>query len=167
MLKWLNLERILIIVAMAAAGLFYVQLKEAREDLADLRVEVATKERQATERANADLLARTRNNERVQDEQDRRDAAVAAAAARAAGELIGLRDEIKRLNDRAMPADPRAAAFAGEARAARTALDECGREYQAVERIAQSLGSQVTGLQDFVTRVCRAGSEQPATAPPD
>lgn len=166
MLKFFNIERILVLAALAAAGLFYIQRNDARQDLADLRVEVATKERDAAQRANADLLARTRNNERVQDEQDRRDAAVALAAARTARELDGLRDTVRRLNDRAMPEDPRAAAFAGEARAARTALDECGREYQAMERIAQSLGSQVTGLQDFATQVCKAGSEQgpPASA---
>ena len=113
----------------------------------------------AQQRANAERLARDEENrrakeaQRILEEQGFREAALRARAASAERAVVSLRDEIARLNGRAVPADPVAAGFAHEARVARELLGSCTKEYQGLAAEADGLRDQVTGLQQWVSRV--------------
>lgn len=113
----------------------------------------------ALQKADAEARAREqimrKEAERVANESEKNRQALVARAARAESAAAGLRDEIARLNARRVPADPGAAAAAGEARAARELLGSCADRYQGVARAADELRDQVNGLQKFVAAVCR------------
>lgn len=112
----------------------------------------------AAERAaRSDELIRSRNAERTAHEQAQREKATLARAAAAERAVGQLRDDIAALNARPVPEDPRAAALAVEASAARDLLGRCAEAYRRVDGRAQALGDQVTGLQDWAQTVCRAG----------
>lgn len=116
----------------------------------------------AAERAaRTDEIIRSRNAERTANEQARREKATLDRVAAAERSVRELRLEIATLNARPVPEDPRAAALALEASAARDLLGRCAQAYQRVDGRAQALGDQVTGLQDWVRDVCRAGEGAP------
>lgn len=116
----------------------------------------------AAERAaRSDELIRSRNAERTAHEQAKREKATLARAAAAERAVGQLRDEIAALNARPVPEDPRAAALAVEASTARNLLGRCADAYRRVDGRAQALGDQVTGLQDWVQTVCKAGERAP------
>lgn len=116
----------------------------------------------AAERAaRSDELIRSRNAERTAHEQAKREKATLARAAAAERAVGQLRDEIAALNARPVPEDPRAAALAVEASTARDLLGRCADAYRRVDGRAQALGDQVTGLQDWVQTVCKAGERAP------
>lgn len=144
---------LLVGVALGSWGSWRVQ--EWRH--AELARKIAERDAKAQKEARADEMVRIRNTERITDEQDRRLKATAARLVVSLRTVDGLRDEVRRLNDRAVPEDPGASASAREASAARNLLGECAAAYQRVDGRAQELGDQVTGLQDFVATSCRAG----------
>ncbi|SDM56954.1 hypothetical protein SAMN05428957_10875 [Oryzisolibacter propanilivorax] len=118
----------------------------------------------ATARDNA---TKFRNAERLAHEDAQAQAARHARDAAAAATVRGLRAEIDRLNSRPHPypaGDAGLAACAGEATAARELFGESAGAYQALAAEADGLRDQVTGLQDFALRVCRAGSA-PSSGP--
>lgn len=142
-----------------AAGWFYVGKIKAEGELASYRAEVAENTRKAEADARSRERAMQRQNERILREQSKKQEELAVRAAdvdRAAGSL---RDEITRLNARGTPEDAGAAAFAGEARAARELLGACSERYKDVARAADELRDQVTGLQDYATSVCKPATE--------
>lgn len=114
--------------------------------------------------ARTDELIRSRNAERTANEQAKREKATLARAAAAERAAAGLRNEIAALNARPVPESPELAALAREARIARDLLGGCGQAYQRVDKRAQELGDQVSGLQDFVATSCRAGQGGPSGA---
>ena len=110
---------------------------------------------------------RFRNAERIADEDATREAARHARDAAAAATVRGLRAEVARLNARAHPyppGDAGLAACAGEAAAARELFGDSSGAYQELAAQADGLRDQVSGLQDFALRVCRAGA--PAAVAP-
>ena len=145
-----------------ACAWLYAGRQNALRELADYKRQVAEANAKVIEQANLDTLIKQRNAERTADEQAARDAEVARQLAAARLAADGLRDEITRLNRRPLPQDPRAAAFAREASAARSALQQCGERYTAMDGAAKSLGSQVIGLQAWVASVCQQNAPAPA-----
>jgi hypothetical protein len=114
------------------------------------------------EAAARDDAARFRNAERTAHEDAQREAARRARDAGAAAAVRGLRGDIARLASRPDAAgDAGFAACAGEAATARQLLGESAGAYQELAAEADGLRDQVTGLQDFARRVCRAGAGAP------
>jgi hypothetical protein len=111
----------------------------------------------AIKEARADEMVRVRNSERIDHEQDQRAKRTAVRLAAAERSAAGLRNEVERLNARPVPEGAESAALAGEARAARDLLGRCSEAYRRVDGRAQTLGDQVSGLQDFVVTACKAG----------
>ena len=118
---------------------------------------VAVQQAEAAARQKEQLMQR--ENERISDEASQREQRLVANAAAARSTVNGLRDEIARLNARPAPADPVAAAHAGEASAARELLGACAAEHTSMAGEADQLRDQVIGLQDWVDRVCRGGQK--------
>lgn len=147
--------------AVLAFALLYASHQRNLREFADYKRQVAEANARVIEQANRDAIIKQRNAERIADEQATRDAEVARQLAAAQLAARGLRDEIAKLNSRPLPQDPRAAAFAREASTARSALEQCGERYTAVDGAAKSLGSQVIGLQAWVASVCQQNA--PAT----
>lgn len=150
--SWIALGMLLVIAWL------YASKAGVEADFADYKRQVAEANAQVLEQANLDAIIKQRNAERIADEQDKRDAAVAKQLADARRAERGLRNEVARLNSRPLPEDPRAAAFAREASTARDLLQQCGERYRAVDGAAKSLGSQVIGLQEWVASVCQQGA---------
>lgn len=119
--------------------------------------ERAQAQAKAERKARADELVKINNAERIADEQHRREQETLGRAVAAERAQRGLRQQIAALNARDVPESPELAALAGEARAARDSLGECAERYRTVDKRAQALGDQVSGLQDFARDVCRAG----------
>ena len=124
---------------------------------AEIAREQAEQTAKAIKEARADETVRIKNAERITDEQDRRATRTAVRLAAAERSAAGLRDEIQRLNARPVPTGAESAALALEARTARDLLGRCAEAYRRVDGRAQSLGDQVTGLQDFAATACKAG----------
>lgn len=154
----------IVVLAVSNAFTLYAwrgaKLDLAGERLAfsEYRLDISQATEREANRRNADALVRMRNNERIQDEDQRREQALAHERAAVAVTVAGLRDTVASLNNRAVPGDSGAAAYAREASAARSALEQCGERYQWVDGEAKKLASQVVGLQHFVVDVCKAGS---------
>lgn len=149
-------------ILLAVAGIAALGGWEARDWRQAQQDRAQAEQLLAAERAaRTDELIRSRNAERAAHEQAKREKATLARAAAAERAAAGLRDEIAALNARPVPTNPELAALAREARTARDLLGGCGQAYQRVDKRAQELGDQVSGLQDFVSTICRAGQGGP------
>lgn len=118
---------------------------------------VALQQAEAEARQREQLMQR--ENERISHEASKREQRLAANSAAARSTVNGLRDDIARLNARPAPADPVAAANAGEASTARELLGACAAEHTSMAGEADQLRDQVIGLQDWVARVCQGGAK--------
>lgn len=130
----------------AGADRIRVQWSAERQAVADQRA----KEEQA---ARAEEKRRAEQAQVVLEDQARREALARDRAVRAERTVVGLRDEVARLNARPAPSDTKAAGFAHEARVARELLGACTKEYGSLAAAADSLRDQVTGLQQWVSHV--------------
>jgi hypothetical protein len=132
-----------------------VQRQWDAQKLADANARAALEEQA---RANDNLLRL--NAERTADEAHRRDQARAARLADAERTAAGLRDAITKLDADDLSeasADPRVAAIARRAVAARQLLGSCQSRYASVAAAADRHRDQATGLRDFALNVCHAG----------
>lgn len=103
--------------------------------------------------ARAQEKRRAEQAQAVLEDQARREALARDRASRAERTVVGLRDEVARLNARPAPSDTKAAGFAHEARVARELLGACTKEYGSLAAAADGLRDQVTGLQQWVSHV--------------
>lgn len=143
----------------AASGITGWELREARQAAADRAAAEALAK--AVQAARDEERARAQEVERIANEIEQRRKATLDRALYAERAVRELRDEIAALNARPVPEDSRAAALAVEASTARDLLGRCADAYRRVDGRAQALGDQVTGLQDWVRDVCRAGEGEP------
>lgn len=146
---------VLLALALAVSGVNYVRMTHAQMKLAAYQAEVAENIRKAEADARAKEQALHKEAERIANEAANKQTVLAARTVAAERANDRLRDEIARLNARPIPADPGAAAFAHEARAARELLGACAERYRAVATDAEGLVDQVVGLQDFAKNVCK------------
>lgn len=144
---------------LAAAGGNYALWQRAEARLAQYQAEVERAARQAEALARVRERQMQRKSEEVARDAVKREKELGDRLAAADAALGGLRDEVSALNARREPADPGAAAFSREARAARELLGECATRYRGVAQQAQGLADQVTGLQQFVAGVCAPAKE--------
>lgn len=142
-------------VLLAALGWSRIELASARQEHATYRAEVAENTRQAEAAARATEQRMQRENERIANEASMRERRLAANVATSRVATDSLREHVERLNARPAPADSGAAAYAGEAAAARELLGACAAEYRAVAEGADGLRDQVMGLQEWVEKICR------------
>lgn len=144
-----------------------MEASSARAELAAYQAKVNEEAMKRMDENNRDALIRQRNNERIADAQFQREEAVRKQLALSARANRGLRDTIAELERRPVPENPDARAYADEASTARGLLERCSGRYQWMDGEAKKLGAQVTGLQEFITNVCKAGQsiEQLAPAP--
>lgn len=112
----------------------------------------AERQARATERAKVIAL----NAVQVKHEQTKQ--AAAAAAAAADGELERLRALLNTPPSTPQPpaADPTAPARADDATRARAVVGQCATALTTMAATADALEARLTGLQDYVTRVCLA-----------
>lgn len=145
----------IVAVLLLVTGVSYVRMTHAKGELAEYRTVVAENTRKAEVAARAKEQAMQKQTERIANNAAQNQTILAARVATT--QLIAgqLRDDIDRLNARPAPADPGAAAIAGEARTARQLLGACTEEYRSVAKHADELRDQVTGLQDYATSVCK------------
>jgi chromosome segregation ATPase len=143
------------------SGVSYVRMVHAQgevvrlEAAADAAKALAAKRAQEQERAAREKERQLQTEvERISHEAEENDRQLRARMVAAGRELARLRDDINRLNSRATPADPEAAAYAREAGVARELLGACAERYSGVAQEADGLRSQVTGLQDYVRSAC-------------
>lgn len=141
-------------------GVQTVRLSAAEARLVAKDTEMAQARQAAADAALAQLAAfreteraRAAEAERIADETQQQIDLAEGRARSARVAAASLRDEIARLNSRAAPADPGAAAYAHEASVARELLGACAAEYRGVAEEADGLRIQVSGLQDYVARV--------------
>lgn len=142
-------------VALLMTGVFYVKANAAKTELANYRAEVAMATAKAQDEARAREAELQRNADKIARNAHERETKLRASAATANLVAGQLRDDIARLNARATPEDPGAAAYAHEARTSRELLGSCADRYRDVAQEADGLRDQVTGLQEFVTQACR------------
>lgn len=148
-------------LGLAAWGSFNAyQLRGARLALTEYKLEVSQANERAQAQKNTDLIIRMRNKERIDEEHDKREQALAAERAVTGRSLASLRSEVARLNGRRPPDDTEARKYAHEASVARGVAEQCSERYRWLDGEAKKLGSQVIGLQAYVTDVCQAGSVQ-------
>jgi len=138
---------------------------KARSDYANYRAEVNAKALERAEEQNRDAIIRQRNNERIANADLLRAEATRKRIAASDRAAASLRDVIAELERRAVPEDPNARAYADEASTARSLLERCSGRYQWVDGEAKKLGDQVTGLQEFIVNVCKAGVASEQTSP--
>lgn len=146
---------VLLAVAIAAGSAGW-ELRDLRQ--AGVDRQAAQDRAEAVQAARDEERAKTTAAERIANDQATRRKDTLARALYAERAVQRLRDEIAALNARPVPEDTGAAASAREAAAARDLLGRCTEAYQRVDGRAQALGDQVTGLQEFVRDVCRAGA---------
>lgn len=141
--------------AFAAVIAWQVQDWRYGEQIAEREAQIA----KAAQAAEAEARKREREMQRYADELSkdaaRRQQVLADRAATTELVARGLRDDIVRLNTRPAPADPAAARFADDARAARELLGACAEEYRSVAQSADGLRDQVTGLQGWAAAVTK------------
>ncbi|MDZ7920739.1 hypothetical protein [Rhodoferax sp.] len=112
------------------------------------------------QQANADLLHKFRNAERIRDEDNQRALARTARERAAATRIGSLLDTIEALNRRDMSeaaANPGAAGIAQSATTARELFGSCAAAHSGLAAEADRLRDQVSGLQDFALNVCNKG----------
>lgn len=151
-------------LSLAACTLQTLRLSAAELQVAQLHAEIARMQHDAEAAALAQSEAarqieteRAVEAERISHETQKRIALADGRARAAVRAAAGLRDEIARLNARPAPEDAGAAALAHEAGVARELLGTCAAEYQGLAAEADGLRDQVMGLQDYATRVAKAG----------
>jgi len=144
---------------LVAAGGGYLMWQRAETRLAQYQAEVAKAAQQAEARARTRERQMQRKPEQVAHEAAKREKELQDRLAAADAAADGLRGDLSALNARGDPADPGAAAFAREARAARELLGSCAARYRGVAEQAQGLADQVNGLQQFVAGVCAPTKE--------
>ncbi|HOW46154.1 MAG TPA: hypothetical protein PLB26_00755 [Rubrivivax sp.] len=149
-----------IALCLAILGVQTVRLSAAETRLAAKDTEIAQIRQAAADAALAQVAAHREaeramavETERIADETQKQLDAAETRARSARAAVAGLRDAIARLNARAAPQDPAAAAFAHEAAVARELLGACADEHRDVAAAADGLRLQVIGLQDYVTTV--------------
>lgn len=149
------------IVAAAVAFALSWQVQNWRhgKQVADMERSYAVDLQKAETNARQKEQLMQKENERIANEASKREQRLAANAATARVAVNGLRNEIARLKARPAPADPVAAAHAGEATAARELLGTCAAEHTSMAGEADQLRDQVIGLQDWVTQVCHRGQK--------
>ncbi|CAB4122829.1 hypothetical protein UFOVP33_60 [uncultured Caudovirales phage] len=142
-------------VLVMLCGFFYVRMNWALTDLAQYRADVAVNTQKAETEARAKETAMRNQVERIAKNDADKQAKLADRAAGADAATRSLRDDIARLNAGDTPASPELAAIARQARTARELLGACSEEYRGVARSADELSTQVSGLQDYATNVCK------------
>lgn len=152
---------LLIVAAIVALKLWQSHLIATGDAQGAARVQAAwdTQEHERNAATARDNAVRFRNAERTAHEDAQREAARRVRDAAAVAAVRSLHDEIARLNSAPDPyraGDAGLAACAGEARTARELFGESAGAYQELAAEADGLRDQVSGLQDFVRRVCRA-----------
>jgi hypothetical protein len=113
--------------------------------------------------ANADLLQKFRNTERISDEEATRTHRRLDRERNAAAVVDGLRSTIDRLNRRDLSAaasDPRLAGIAHEATIARELFGNCSAAHKDLGAEADRLRDQVAGLHDFIATVCQPAAPE-------
>lgn len=146
-----------IVLLLAATGWLWIGKAGLERDLATHKQKVAEatlegeKLARAVEQGNQIQITRI-----IRNEEDKRKV-LTDRLARTDAVTHSLRDEISRLNARPVPEGAAAAAYAGEAGAARELLGACSQRYTDLAREAEELRDQVIGLQQFAINVCRAG----------
>ena len=113
------------------------------------------------QQANADLLHKFRNAERIRDEDNQRALARAARELVAANRISSLLDTIAALDRRDLSqaaAIPGAAGIAQGATTARELFGSCAAAHTGLAAEADRLRDQVNGLQDFALNVCQKGA---------
>ena len=113
---------------------------------------------QAEQQRSRDLMKKVRNNERIADEDARREAERQRRDAAARTELVRLQRIVETLRQRQLPEPGDTAgiaALAGQADTARQLLGSCSGRYTELAATADGLRDQVTGLQAYVQDVCR------------
>lgn len=130
----------------AGADRIRAQWNAERQAVAEQRV----KDEQA---ARAEEKRRATEAQAVIEDHVHREALARDRAVRAERTVVSLRDEVTRLNSRAVPIDSQAAGFAHEARVARELLGACTKEYVDLAAEADRVRDQVTGLQQWVSHV--------------
>lgn len=148
---WITLAVVGALVVVS--GWLYVGKARVERNFADYKHEVAQNTLEAEQLARRieqnmqNQIARIIQNEEIKRK------VLSDRVARVDAVNGGLRDEIARLNARPAPADPTAAAYAGEARTARELLGACSVEYRGVAKAADELRDQVIGLHDYIRSI--------------
>lgn len=145
----------LLAVAVAAATVNQVRISGYKTQIAEMKAQAAEAAKQAEASARAKERQMQTEVERITEDAYKKQQELAARVAAASASVVSLRDTIVRLNSRPAPADPGAAAFAGEARAARELLGSCSAEYRSLAQDADGLRDQVIGLQQYITSIRR------------
>lgn len=169
-MSWLRLALIGVLLAALAAGgaairSHFIGVGEARIQSrwdAQKTVDQAETLRLERERS-AEQLLKFKNAERISDEQQKLEEARLRRIA--AGDAVAdrLRNTIDALNRRDLSTAsgaPRSIAIAQEAATARQLFGSCTEKYRSLGADADGLRDQVSGLLDYVAKVCRP-SEQP------
>lgn len=152
------------VVVLAIAGLQTVRLSDEAADHAKTVATYATERtgladatRVATEKARtAENQLATANLENA-NEQARLKADAARRVADAQRAATGLRDTLYSLSRRERPTDSAAAGWFDAAATARGLVGECSDRRTALAEAADSIRTQVIGLQSYVAGVCLAG----------
>lgn len=135
-----------------------VDKAKVETEFSEYRTQISNAALQQMEDHNRDALVRARNNERIADADFKRAEEIQKQLAASATANRRLRDTIRDLENRPVPEDPSARAYAHEASVARGVVEQCSERYRWLDGEAKKLGSQVIGLQSFVVDVCKAGS---------
>lgn len=141
---------------MILCGVFYVRMNWAITDLAQYRAQVAENTTRAEAEARAKETAMRKQSERLANEQAKKDTELQARAVAANTAVVGLRDDIARLNAGEAASDSSASASANGSSVARQLLGACANEYRDMAQSADRLRDQVSGLQSYATQVCQA-----------
>lgn len=143
-------------------GEWHLAEAKRRAEQMEAEAEAARRRALAETLAREDEQAKQIQAERIAREQAQREGALRAALGRADARNRSLLDTIAELNAQLVPGGndmPSAsqsadtAALIDAARTARELLGSCSRRYAAVAAEADRLGTQVSGLQDFVRTV--------------
>lgn len=146
----------LLAVAVLLAGVNYVRMSSAKQELANFKAEVAENTRKAEAEARTREQAMRRQVERIAENEAAKTQKLAARIATADLVARSLRDDIEKLNASPTPGNPEAAAFAQQARTARELLGACSTEYRSVAEEVDRRGIQIAGLQDYAQNVCQS-----------
>lgn len=144
---------IIIGVLVAFSGTNYVRMEHAQSALEEYKLEVAQNTQKAESAARAKEEEMNKQNEKVTQDAQKRETVLISRINSANTAVVGLRDEITRLNARTAPTDSVSLAYFNEARTARELLGACTKEYQSVAKDADGFRDQIIGLQDYISRV--------------
>lgn len=151
MKRWIVLS--IIVILTAASAWLYVSKARIERDFAQHKQQVAQATLESEQLARKVEQGMQTQVVRIARNEEEKRKALADRVARIDTVNRGLRDEIQRLNARAVPEDSGAAGFAHEARTARELLGACSIEYQSMARSSDELRDQVKGLIDYVNSI--------------